>query len=182
MLGSPYAILLFYTSRHRLPSRVNGDSVQEVLFALRPFGRRHRGRFREGEAASFVHSHADIPRSRSELFAETGHTRMEPLLPHWFHASRSRDRTLPGLLRSPVSGMAPLADFRSRTVGRCVCQRQLPDRSDGSFHRVTASDCRPAGNAMAKRCGGSGPPHHRRHEVLDRGRAELLHDGAQFDT
>jgi hypothetical protein len=29
---------------------------------------------------------------------------------------------------------------------------------------------------------GSGPPHHRRHQVLDRRRADLLHGGAQLDA
>jgi len=30
--------------------------------------------------------------------------------------------------------------------------------------------------------GFSGPPHHRRHQALDRRRADLLHGGAQLDA
>jgi hypothetical protein len=92
----------------------------------------------------FLSPEADIP----QLFCthspasstETGHARMEPLLLDGRRASRGRHRALSCMLRAPLSLLAPLAGIRPRTAGRCVCQRQLRDRSHAPLlDRVTRS-------------------------------------------
>ena len=55
-------------------------------------------------------------------------------------AGRRRHRALPGVLRAPCCRVASPAGIRSRTAGRCVCQRQLRDRSDPSLRRLTSED------------------------------------------
>lgn len=65
-------------------------------------------------------------------------------------ASRPPHRSRPSVVRAPCCGVAAVVGTRSCTVGCCVCQRQLHDRSDAAVDRVIATRAFTLGTTAAR--------------------------------